>query len=56
MDDVTIHIDELIVEHPAGTPDQHIPGALRQLPADRLGGPVIAEIRRAVSAALDAGC
>jgi hypothetical protein len=56
MDDVSIHIDELIMEHPAVTSDHHIPDALRQPLADRLGVPVIAEIRRAVSAALDAGC
>lgn len=55
MDDVNIHIDELIMEHPAVTSDERTLDALQQVPADRLGVPVIAEIRRAVSAALDAG-
>jgi hypothetical protein len=56
MDEVNIHIDELAMEHPAVASDQYILDALRRPLADRLGVPVAAEIRRAVSAALDAGC
>ena len=55
MDDVNLHIDELVMEHPAAAPDQHAFGVLRHLLVDQLSAPVTAEIRRAVSAALDAG-
>ncbi len=55
MDDVNIHIDELVLEHPAAMSDRHAPAGPQHPPADRLSAPVIAEIRRAVSAALDAG-
>ena len=55
MDDVNLHIDELVIDHPMAMPAQHALGVLRHPLADRLGVPVIAEIRRAVSAALDAG-
>ncbi len=52
MDDVNIHIDELVMEHPAVTSGPRAPDAMQQLLADRLGGPVTAEIRRAIGAAL----
>lgn len=55
MDDVNIYIDELIMEHPAVTSDERTLDALQQVPADRLGVPVIAEIRRAINAALGRG-
>jgi hypothetical protein len=55
MDDVNIDIDELVLEHPTVASDQRIPDFLEPLRAGRLGAPVIAEIRRAVSAALGAG-
>jgi hypothetical protein len=55
VDDVNLHIDELVIDHPVAAPAQHAFDALRHPVVDRLGVPVIAEIRRAVSAALDAG-
>jgi hypothetical protein len=54
VEDVNIHIDELIMEHPAIPPDQHLLDALHEPLAEPVGTPVAAEIRRAVSAALDA--
>lgn len=55
MDDMNIHIDELVLEHPATMSDRHAPADPRHPLAGQLSAPVIAEIRRAVSAALDAG-
>jgi hypothetical protein len=56
VDDVNLHIDELVIDHPVATPAQPASDALRHPLVDRLGVPIIAEIHRAVSAALDAGC
>ena len=55
MDDVNIHIDELVIDHRGATPARHALDTTRNPLADRLGTPVITEIRRVVSAALDAG-
>jgi hypothetical protein len=55
MDDVNIHIDELVIDHRVAMPAQHAFDAQRNPLFDRLGMPVITEIRRAVSAALNAG-
>jgi hypothetical protein len=55
LDDVNLHIDELVIDHPAATSAHHALDALPQPLVDRLGVPMIAEIRRAVSAALQAG-
>jgi hypothetical protein len=56
MADVNLHIEELVMQHPEAMSDQHALDALERPLADRLSAPVIAEIRRAVSAAVDAAC
>jgi hypothetical protein len=54
MDEVNIQIEELVLEHLAAGSDPR--GNDAWLPsADRLGRPVTAEIRRAVSAAINSG-
>jgi hypothetical protein len=55
MDGVNIQIEELGMEHPAAGSDPRGMDLRLPPPVDQLSMPVVAEIRRAVSAALNSG-
>ena len=52
MDNVNIYIDDLLIDHLGATSDRRAVEAVQSPVGDHLAVPVIAEIRRAVSAAL----